>query len=205
MSTRASRSFGISPSFEIYLDRTRAGLRFVGGRGQSGHGVRKSFRLDFVLRRRRSASGHRAAHRRFPQARLRSNRDGLAASAAFVDAAFRAARCPLAQRPGGSHPIVRLLPVRGDFSLRRLAPRGAFVSRCAGVARAAGAQSESSLSAGHSHDRNRLPGGVNGSALLHGPVSRYPIVRVGSGRGRGKRRWPATKAGSSSHSSPFIS
>src|ERR1700721_807012 len=70
-STRASRSSGTSRSFEAHLGfeihpaRIRAGLRSVGRDRRPGHGLRKSFGLDFVLRRCRGASGYCAPHRRF--------------------------------------------------------------------------------------------------------------------------------------------
>src|SRR5271163_745714 len=106
--TRASRSSGTSPSFETHLARTRAGLRLVGRHQQPGYRLRKSFGLDLVLRRCGSPSEHRAAYSRFAQARLRSDRDGLAAAAACADAAAGAEQRVMAQRPGGRNSFLRL-------------------------------------------------------------------------------------------------
>ena len=74
---------GPSPSFEKRASRTlRWCLVALCGPQCRGDRAGKSFRLDVVLRRRRGAPEHRAAHNRFAHARLRPDRHGLASAAA---------------------------------------------------------------------------------------------------------------------------
>ena len=78
--------------------------------------------------------------------------------------------------------LPRRVSFRGRFPLRRNAARDAFVRGCSSFTRAAGAQSESFVFASHADDRDGGPGGIDGFAVLHRPVSRNPIVHRGDRR-----------------------